>query len=73
MPHIYPILVKEIKFRDRLRDYLDEKNIQTGMHYFPNHLLNKFRSPYALPGAEHFYKRIITLPLHPDLSLSDVD
>jgi dTDP-4-amino-4,6-dideoxygalactose transaminase len=60
--------------RQELRDYLLEKNIQTGLHYQPNHFLDKyFKRKLSLPVTESVFDQIITLPLHPDLNLKDID
>ena len=70
VPHIYPILVDE-SVRDDLKNYLAQNNIETGIHYKPNHLLTLFKNDEC-PIAESFYKSILTLPLHCNLSNEDV-
>ena len=72
IPHIFPILVKKNK-RNTLINSLRENNIQFGMHYKPNHLLQKFKINYSLRISESSYKEIITLPIHPEISISDVE
>ncbi|MCK4304155.1 MAG: DegT/DnrJ/EryC1/StrS family aminotransferase [Candidatus Eisenbacteria sp.] len=65
VPHIFPILVQDGK-RDRLREALGERGIETGIHYKPNHLLSKYGGgTVRLPGAEKVYQELLTLPLHP--------
>lgn len=72
IPHIFPIRIKNGK-RDDLRQYLESKNIQTGIHYKPNHLLEKYRKENEhLPITFGLYKEILTLPLHPDLAEDDI-
>ena len=39
VPHIFPIKIVNGK-RDELRQYLLSKNIECGIHYYPNHLLS---------------------------------
>ena len=63
VPHIFPILIEK-GCRDELRGVLEENDIQNGTHYKPNHLLTKYKTEYALPHAEDFYNKVITLPLH---------
>lgn len=63
VPHIFPILLPE-SIRDEVRFGLSEMGIQTGIHYYPNHLLSKYRSPYDLPVAESLGRRLLSLPLH---------
>lgn len=73
VPHIFTIQVHE-DVRDDLKKKLKENNIQTGFHYYPNHLLTKFKiSGIELPLTEKIHKKLITLPLHPDLEGSEID
>ncbi|MHB8627754.1 MAG: DegT/DnrJ/EryC1/StrS family aminotransferase [Aggregatilineales bacterium] len=56
--------------RDGFMAYLRDKGIATGMHYIPNHLYDMYR-PYVtapLPVTEREWKRLVTLPLYPDLT-----
>jgi len=74
VPHIYVIRIKNMNYRDELRKRLLEKNIQTGVHYFPNHFLSIFRDKnISLSNTEKIHKEILTLPLHPDLTISDIE
>ena len=41
--HIFPILVKA-NLRDRLREFLLHSNVETGVHYQPNHKLSFYKS-----------------------------
>lgn len=70
-PHIFVVNVKNGK-RDFLKAELENKGVQTGIHYYPNHLL-EYYSSYALPTTELLYSSLLTLPLHPDLKKSDID
>lgn len=68
--HNYVIKVVDPDDRNPLMDYLRTKGISTGMHYIPNHLYEMYR-PYVkepLPVTEEVWKRLITLPLFPDLT-----
>ena len=72
VPHIFTIQVDPTK-RDELKKVLDTEIIQTGFHYFPNHLLTKFKiDGLSLPYTEKIHKTLVTLPLHPDLKDEDV-
>jgi len=74
VPHIYPLRIMKKFNREELRSYLLKKNIQTGLHYQPNHFLDKFfKKKLTLPVTERIFNQIITLPLHPDLNLKDID
>ncbi len=69
--HIFPIRILNGK-RDALKKFLEKRDIQTGIHYQPNHLLTKYRSSYRLRNSEIFGEEILSIPLHPDLSKKDV-
>lgn len=71
IPHILPVRVPQ-NLKDSIIETFRQNNIQFGMHYFPNHLLDKYRTDYALPHSELFYKEVITLPMHPDLKDNEV-
>ncbi len=72
IPHICTIRVLENK-RDGLKSELESNEIPTGIHYKPNHLLSFYKTNYRLPVTEKLYNEIITLPLHPDLQLAEVE
>jgi dTDP-4-amino-4,6-dideoxygalactose transaminase len=72
VPHIFPILVNN-ELRHILISDLKKQNIQYGLHYKPNHLLTKYKEKYSLPICETYYDELLTLPLHPDLKISDVE
>lgn len=72
VPHIFVVRVNANK-RDIIRkELLDKYNIETGIHYKPNHLLNYYKTENTFPVTERIYSEIITLPLHPDLREEDV-
>lgn len=73
VPHIQPILVEDGR-RDSVREYLERQGIATGIHYKPNHLLSLYGGGgVSLPLTESLYEALLTLPLHPELTLADVD
>lgn len=54
--------------RDALNTYLQGKGISTGVHYMPNHHYRMYKNFKAdCPVAEDIWKRLLTLPLYPDL------
>ncbi|MDO8812850.1 MAG: DegT/DnrJ/EryC1/StrS family aminotransferase [Gallionella sp.] len=75
VPHIYPVLLPDGTDRRIIRSRMLDAGIQTGVHYQPNHTLTFFRCGEALPlpVMDNIAPRLLSLPLHPDLSLSDVD
>lgn len=73
IPHIFSIRLLNKK-RDELITELKNNNIPTGIHYKPNHLLTLYNNKHTtLPITENIYKEILTLPLHPELEIIDVE
>jgi dTDP-4-amino-4,6-dideoxygalactose transaminase len=73
VPHIFIIRVLDDK-REDLKNKLDEEKIPTGIHYKPNHLLSFYgNGNVKLPVTENVYNEILTLPLHPELEISDIE
>ena len=71
IPHIFPIIFDSPKLRDDMKEFLNNKNIQTGIHWKPNHLLTKYYSP-GCKNAEFFYDRVLSLPIHCSLKESEL-
>ncbi|WP_032583683.1 DegT/DnrJ/EryC1/StrS family aminotransferase, partial [Bacteroides fragilis] len=71
VPHIFPILILNNR-REELIQRFKDNEIQYGIQYRPNHLLSFFKTSSGLPITEDVYDRILTIPLHPDLSEVDV-
>jgi dTDP-4-amino-4,6-dideoxygalactose transaminase len=71
VPHLYVIKVKNGK-RDLLKEYLLENDIETGIHYKPNHLLSFYKSNYSLPVTEQIYSELLSLPMHPDIDEKNI-
>lgn len=68
--HNYVIKLKE---RDRLNEYLKQHGISTGVHYFPNNeyvMYKRFKG--RTPIAQEVWRRILTLPLFPDLEAREI-
>lgn len=74
-PHIFPVRLKDPLIRDSLRLNLLDLGIQTGIHYFPNHMLDFFATSKRsdLDVAELAWSSLLTLPLHVDLTLDDAE
>ena len=74
VPHIYSVRLKGIKNRELLRTKLLEEKIETGIHYFPNHLLTFYKTKKnSLKITEKVSQEIITLPLHPDIKIEEIN
>lgn len=71
VPHIFPIIIKN-GTRDKIKNILLENNIQTGIHYKPNHLLSFYKSN-NLTKTENIYLCLLTLPLHPDITFEQAE
>lgn len=73
IPHIFPIVLPAEK-RNEVRSALLAGGIETGIHYKPNHLLSYYGAgSLRLPVAEELYTRLLTLPLHVELTEEDQD
>lgn len=76
--HLFPIVLSSTINREQFMMDLRKQGIQTSIHYPPVHLFSYYRqhlgtTPGMLPDTEHLAEHLVTLPLHPLLSLSDVD
>ena len=66
--------VIKIDRRNALNAHLQKKNISTGVHYIPSYHYKMYKKFNAdCPVTENVWKRLLTLPLYPDLTLNDQD
>jgi dTDP-4-amino-4,6-dideoxygalactose transaminase len=72
VPHIFVVKLKHCD-RTMIRELLEEAGIQTGVHYKPNHQLSFYSDDILLPVTDEVSSRLLTLPIHADLVISDVD
>ncbi|HLF70732.1 MAG TPA: DegT/DnrJ/EryC1/StrS family aminotransferase [Dehalococcoidia bacterium] len=73
VPHIFPIYITN-GARDRVREALAQRGIETGIHYKPNHLLSLYGAgDESLPVSERLYEEMLTLPLHPAVTEAQQD
>jgi len=78
--HIYPLRLRLDRLsidRSRFIEELKARNIGTSVHFIPNHLHPYYRDRYGyqpndFPVATENYRRLTSLPLHPQLSDTDV-
>ena len=68
--HLYWICVRNRKF---FRKKLLEKGIETGTHYKPIHQMSLYKKSVKLPITEKIGKEIVTIPIHPNLTGSQID
>ena len=59
--------------RDELSVFLQQNGISTGVHYTPIHTYRCYGNIPTLPVAEAVSRRLLTLPLFPDLTDPQVD
>jgi len=71
VPHIFVIKLVNAD-REKIRENMQALGIQTGVHYMPNHLLSFYHGS-NLPVTEGLFRKLLTLPLHPDLVEDDID
>lgn len=69
--HLYCIKLRAGD-RDKLSVWLEQNGISTGVHYKPIHLYSCYGNRCVLPNAENTFKNILSLPMHPGLSDSDI-
>jgi UDP-4-amino-4,6-dideoxy-N-acetyl-beta-L-altrosamine transaminase len=75
--HLYTILLKDGIDRDKFFRYMKESNIGTNVHYIPIYKFSYYRENFTFnseeyPTTEDVYRRIITLPLYPEMTEGDV-
>ena len=68
--HLYWICVRDRKY---FRKKLLEKGIETGTHYKPIHQLSLYKKSVKLPITEKIANEIVTIPIHPNLTGSQID
>lgn len=68
--HLFIIRVNK-KIRNNLNQYLNQKKIQTNLHYIPIYrhaFYKKFLKKKLFPNSEKYYEEAITIPLHTKLN-----
>lgn len=75
--HLYIVKVKEPLIRRNIFNYLRDKSIGVNVHYIPIHMQPYYQSigykKTTLSVAESVYERMLTLPLYPSMTFSEVD
>jgi dTDP-4-amino-4,6-dideoxygalactose transaminase len=75
--HVYHLFVIQANRRDELKEFLEKREISTGLHYpVPLHLQPCFQNlgykEGAFPRAERAAKRILSLPMYPELTSEQI-
>ncbi|MBA2341767.1 MAG: DegT/DnrJ/EryC1/StrS family aminotransferase [Pyrinomonadaceae bacterium] len=72
--HVYHLYVVQHEERDALRVHIAGRGIETMIHYpYLLHQQPLFKRGRSLSTAEHVAKRILSLPLNPQLKISDAE
>jgi dTDP-4-amino-4,6-dideoxygalactose transaminase len=75
--HVYHLFVVRVKNRDAVQMHLKERGIETGVHYpiaLPNLAAYKYlgHKPDDFPVANLYSQQILSLPIYPELSPSQI-
>ena len=76
--HAYHLYVVRTSGRDRVREALAERGIETGVHYpYPIHRMKGYEflgwAKDSLPRTETLAGSILSLPMYPELTTADVE
>lgn len=74
--HVYHLYVVRSRKRDKLKEFLKEKGIGTGIHYpIPIHLqpAMKFLRNVKLPITEKIAKEVLSLPIYPQMEMEKIE
>lgn len=75
--HVWHVFAVRSDFRDALQEHLHKCGIETVIHYpIPPHLQNAYRNTFPeerFPVAERVAKTELSLPIHPLMTVVDVD
>ncbi len=73
--HIFPVVLEEGVDREAVMQFLKEKGIQTSIHYRPIHTFATYRDDtrHSLPATDLIKDRLLTLPLYPAMTESQVE
>jgi dTDP-4-amino-4,6-dideoxygalactose transaminase len=76
LEHVWHLYVLRTRYREQLKEYLDQKEIQTIIHYpTAMHLQPAYPelSDLTFPIVEQLHNEVISIPLHPSLVEEEVD
>ena len=71
--HSYFTYFIRVPKRDQMAKYLFDNGIYTTLRYHPLHLNPLYQSKESLPNSELLNEQGLNIPLHPSLSMEDVD
>jgi len=63
-----------IRVKDRINfiKFMNESDIEVGIHYKPVHLLTMYNKRVSLPNTEMVWQELVSLPMHANLTDNDV-
>ncbi|MFN3655146.1 MAG: DegT/DnrJ/EryC1/StrS family aminotransferase [Candidatus Nitrosotenuis sp.] len=67
--HFYWIMVKD---RQKFMKKMHQNGIESGIHYKPIHKMSFYKNSIMLPVTENISNKIVSIPIHPNLSQSDI-
>lgn len=73
--HLYPILLPPGRDRDDFMNRMRDRGVGCGVHYVPLHRHSHYAGRFPahdFPVAESLADRLVTLPMHPDMTEDDV-
>jgi len=68
--HVFQVVVED---RDSVIEYLSNNDIYPGVHYRQNTEYKPFQTDQTFVKSQYYSERILSLPLHLELSPNDVD
>lgn len=71
--HSYFTYFIRVKDRDKMAKYLFENGVYTTLRYHPLHLNPIYNCREVLPNCEKLNEEGLNIPLHPSLTMDDVD
>ena len=76
--HVYHLFVIKTKFRNELRNFMNEKQISTGIHYsksLPNYKAYNYLNikNNDFPNSSFNENQILSIPIYPELNLDQID
>ncbi len=68
--HIFQIIVNN---REQTIRHLTQNDIYPGVHYRNNEAYQPYKTEQMLARTQYYSERILSLPLHPQLTIEDID
>ena len=76
LSHVWHIFVIRVKEREKFIQFMDEKKIQTLIHYpIPPHKQEAYKewSNMSFPISEQIHSEVVSIPISPVLDMNDVE